>query len=337
MTNANLIQIIPPAVVGILLLAACYFFYTRYVKKSRELCASLEKIGATVRSMIDGDETMRQTGVGRVFQGTELDPIWREFSKTLHTQTSQAQGQLKRKKSRITVPASYYFSVSSVVDRPLGVEYFKHLPGILTGIGIIGTFSGLLFGLSSFDASDPEKMAQSVSLLLGGVRDAFYASAAAITVAMIITHWEKMAYRRCLIALDILVDSLNGLFEGGVGEEYLATLVEHSASSNDQTRSMKDEMIQAMVPVIRQLESIQTQQLSGLAQALEQALNESNKRLVIQLENALIRQVKGPIEEMSARLDNRISQNKNAPQEMALKVIRARQQENTAPYQPEAF
>lgn len=329
MTNSNLIQLIPPLVVVSLLLVACYFFYSRYVLKSRELCSSLEKIGETVRSMSDGDETMRKDGVSRVFQNSNLEPIWREFAKTLHTQSSG-----KRGKSRLTVPASCFFSTGAVIDRQLGVEYFKHLPGILTGIGIIGTFSGLLFGLSNFDASDPEKMTRSVGLLLSGVRDAFYASAGAITVAMVITHWEKIIYRRCLSALDHLVDCINGLFEGGVGEEYLATLVEHSANTSNQARIMKDELIQAMVPVIRQLETIQSQQMDGLGQTLENILNESNRRLVAQFESALIRQVRTPLDELGSKLDTRGV--KPNPQDMAMKVIRARQHDSLTGTAPEA-
>lgn len=141
-SNFNVLQLVPPVVVMVLLVSACFFFYTRYVKVSRALCLTLQKISTTIRSMSDGDEMIRKTGVGRVFQNTQLEPIWRDFSKTLHTQTGLINGITKNKKSRLTVPVSYYFSVSSVIDRPLAVDYFKHLPGILTGIGIIGTFSG---------------------------------------------------------------------------------------------------------------------------------------------------------------------------------------------------
>ena len=179
-------------------------------------------------------------------------------------------------------------------------------------------------------------MAQSVSLLLGGVRDAFYASAAAITIAMIITHWEKMLYRRCLSSLDDLVDAISSLFEAGVGEEYLATLVHHSANSSDQAKSLKDELIQAMVPVIKQLESIQSQQVASMGGALEQALTESNRRLASQIETALIRQVKSPIEDMGKKMDNRLSHIKSNPQDLARKVIRARQQDGQIENSPEA-
>lgn len=329
MSTISILQIIPPLLVGLILLIACAAFYKKYVIPSRTLCANLEKIGTTIRSMSDGDESMRKTGVGKVFQDSPFDPLWREFAKTLHTQTSYTQGQLKRTKCRLTVPASHFFSVSAVVDRQLGVEYFKHLPGILTGVGIIGTFAGLLFGLSNFDASSPDKIGSSITILLAGVRDAFYASSAAITAAMVITHWEKMLYRRCLTALDHLVDCLNGLFDGAVGEEYLATLVEHSTATSNQARLMKDELIQAMVPVVRQLESIQTQQINGLTQALEQCLNECNRKLASQFETAMLRQVRAPLEELGQKLADRSFATSN-PQDMAVKVIRARQQDALA-------
>lgn len=45
---------------------------------------------------------------------------------------------------RATVPAETFFTEQALVDTPLRTEFFKHVPGILTGIGIIGTFYGLL-------------------------------------------------------------------------------------------------------------------------------------------------------------------------------------------------
>lgn len=323
----NLLQVIPPVVVMSLLVLACYFFYTKYVVASKHLGVTIKRIGATVRSMSSGDEMVRKAGVARVFQNTILEKTWSDFAKTLHAQKGIINGAQRTLKYRMTMPANYFFSVSAVIDQPLKVDYFKHLPGILTGIGIIGTFSGLLFGLSNFDASNPELMAKSVSVLLSGVREAFYASAAAITVAMVITHMEKMLYQRCLHALEDLVDAVNNLFEAGVTEDYLSMLVQNSTDTSDQARHMRDEFIQAMVPVIKQLESIQSQQMQSLGETLGEVMNESNRRLSNLIETSLVRQVKTPLEELAKRIDSRSAANMD-PQEMARKVIRARRQEN---------
>lgn len=102
---------------------------------------------------------------------------------------------------KLTAPTCHFFSLSALVNRRLSIEYFKHLPGILSGVGIVGTFSGLLFGWSNFDAA--------------------------------------------------------------VIEEYLATQVEHSTKTSNQARMMKEEMIKAKVLVVRQLESVQSQQMGN--------------------------------------------------------------------------
>lgn len=329
-TSTQIIQLIPPAIVMALLVYACLNFYKNYVLKSHQLRETIHRVGSTIRTMTDGDDFMRKDGVARVFQGTMLEYVWKDFAKTLHPQSGLINGVKRNRKFRLTVPVYVHFSAASVIDRPLGVDYFKHLPGILTGIGIIGTFSGLLFGLSNFDASSAESMNRSIGLLIGGVRDAFYASAAAIAAAMIITHWEKSLYRGNLAALDDLTDALNSLFEPGVGEEYLATLVQQSTSANNVTRDLKDDLLQAMLPVIKQLENIQTQRDEGISRAMESALNEANRRLVSQLEVALARQVKTPIEDMAEKLENRLSHLRTNPQDLAMKVIRARQQDGAA-------
>ena len=48
------------------------------------------------------------------------------------------------------MPAEAYFNSQYVVDSRLRTEFFRHLPGIFTGVGIIGTFSGLITGLRQF-------------------------------------------------------------------------------------------------------------------------------------------------------------------------------------------
>src|SRR3989344_5549636 len=81
--------------------------------------------------------------------------LWEQYKDTLHPQRkADASGQEKIAKWRSTAPAEMFFSTQTLVDVPLKTEFFKHLPGILTGIGIIGTFSGLLEGLRNFDISD---------------------------------------------------------------------------------------------------------------------------------------------------------------------------------------
>ena len=86
-----------------------------------------------------------------------------------------------------TSPAEHFFGEQLVVDSPLRADFFRHVPGILTGVGIIGTFVGLILGLLQFDVRDPEQLQTQLSLLVQTVGQAFFVSAAAIALAMLFT------------------------------------------------------------------------------------------------------------------------------------------------------
>ena len=79
-----------------------------------------------------------------------LKHLWSEFSETLHRQAEFRDGMAVTTATRSTQPAETYFNSQFVVDGRIRTEFFKHVPGIFTGIGIIGTFSGLIGGLREF-------------------------------------------------------------------------------------------------------------------------------------------------------------------------------------------
>src|SRR5262249_37062657 len=123
-----------------------------------------------------------------------LSHLWQEYRHTLHEQRAvdAKSGSQEVIGIRATVPAETFFNSQAVVDGRLRVEVFKHLPGICTGLGIIGTFIGLINGLSAFRVSEnAQEVRTSLEALLHGVFEAFLVSAAAITIAMSITLLEK--------------------------------------------------------------------------------------------------------------------------------------------------
>lgn len=102
------------------------------------------------------DENLDKT-LDKIFKASGvLENIWKEFKDTIHKQTEidTSTGQHRVIRMRLTAPAEVYFRTDIIVDTPLRADFFKHLPGILSGIGIIGTFVGLLSGLKGFKISE---------------------------------------------------------------------------------------------------------------------------------------------------------------------------------------
>lgn len=173
-------------------------------------------------------------------------------------------GQERVVRWRSTVPAEVFFNVETLVAIELKTEYFKHQPGILTGIGILGTFIGLLRGLSSFSvSSDPEKVRISLDTLILGVREAFYMSAAAIGLAMLTTLVEKLCVTGRIKQVEELCIELDRLFEGGAGEEYLARLVKAGESSATQTAQLKDALVSDLKEMLTEMIRQQTEAIAG--------------------------------------------------------------------------
>ncbi|WP_051340451.1 anti-phage ZorAB system protein ZorA [Azospirillum halopraeferens] len=187
-------------------------------------------------------------------QSRTLIHLWSEYADTLHEQYQVIDGERRRIAVRATVPAEAYFNTQVLVDTPLRTEFFKHLPGILTGIGIIGTFYGLVTGLAQFNVQlEPERLQDSISHLMDAVKEAFVASGAAILVAMLITGIEKLLLAGCYRVVEHIAQSIDALYAAGAGEEYLARLVQSAEESAVQTRHLKDSLVDDLRQLLTEL------------------------------------------------------------------------------------
>jgi uncharacterized membrane-anchored protein YjiN (DUF445 family) len=151
-------------------------------------------------------------------------------------------------------PWPKHFLPQALVDSPLRTDYFKHLPGILTGLGIIGTFAGLIRGLNHFDVSlQANEMQGSLGNLINAVGHAFYVSAAAICLAILFTLLEKLLLNRCYARVDEIQNAIDGLFHAGVGEEYLERLVRASETAATQALQIKDALVADLKEILAEV------------------------------------------------------------------------------------
>lgn len=273
---------IVPVLVGIVLVGFAVAFGRYFHLPAKQLDATLDDV---IRK-VDAARSSRQLDLAGSFAGDDrLAAIWREYSETLHKQREldPSTGELAIKAVRSTVPAEIYFSPHSVVDGRVHAEFFKHLPGIFTGVGIIGTFFGLLKGLWLFRISeDAGVVRNSLTALLHGVSEAFAVSAFAILLAIVATVLEKYRLNSLYGKVGRLAQAIDATYEAGAGEEYLARLVSSSEESASQTRILKDALVSDLKEILTDLAERQiaaTTKRSGelgttIAGALTDALRE---------------------------------------------------------------
>lgn len=241
----NLSLSLPPLIVLGCVFVLTVAFVVLYVSPAFGIAKRLKRARTEIDALRARGGIVDTEQMKNIFSRCQrLSHAWTEYAETLHRQYDVVEGERRLVKLRATVPAEAFFNPGVLVDTPLRTEFFKHLPGILTGIGIIGTFFGLLAGLQNFQVgSDSVQLQASLAELMHGVREAFIASAAAIGAAMVVTFLEKLLLNRCYARAEALAQTIDGGYEAGAGEEYLSQLVESAAESAAQTRLLKDALV----------------------------------------------------------------------------------------------
>lgn len=246
-----------------------YGFAYKNIKLKSLLTKAIKELAALQRDK--GNITLDDI-MNRVMTTPKLQHLWSEFADTLHPQTAPDEfGQERVIRWRQTVPAEAYFNVEALVAVELRTEYFKHQPGILTGLGIIGTFVGLLKGLMNFQiSSDPDKVRKSLDTLIHGVLEAFLVSACAILLAMVTTFLEKLAISHRVQQVEEFCNLLDSLFDSGAGEEYLSRLVKASESSATQAAQLKDALITDLKSLLEEMTRQQSEAIAASFQQITQ-------------------------------------------------------------------
>ena len=276
---------------GAIAIALLIHFLWQYVARGLLLRAELQKVARQVRGLNNSPRADLRTALQKLFAGKRTEHAWSEFEETLHDQFEVVGGARRLRDIRATLPAETFINLETSVDPRIGAEYFRHLPGLFTGLGIIGTFSGLIQGLIAFNPTlDAKALKSSLSELFSHVESAFVFSAFAIGVAMVVTLFEKWIYSSCAKWLGELTAALDSLFRAGVGEEYLSGLLQASQENATQTRQLKESMVDDLKVLLTNLTDRQiqaTQQLSSdLSRQIEGSLKEPLSHLVETVRNA---------------------------------------------------
>lgn len=280
-----------PVIVFLILASLGYAFVRYFFIPARRLDANLKEI-------IENVEAARARGSRDLSKCFEPDraiaAIWNEYRETLHVQKDldPQTGEMVERAIRSTVPAEMFLSPHAVVDGRVHAEFFKHLPGIFTGIGIIGTFTGLLTGLSTFQISDDSSVVRnSLTALLHGVSEAFVVSAFAIILAMLTTVLEKFRLNSLYRKVTQLSHEIDATYEAGAGEEYLARLVSSSEESASQTRILKDALVADLKEILTELADRQiaatVERSNDLGTTIAGALTEALKAPLDQIAGAV--------------------------------------------------
>ncbi|WP_336748391.1 type I Zorya anti-phage system protein ZorA1 [Pantoea vagans] len=315
-------HMVPLTVICLVFIAfICFMMF--YFFKSVLIIKRLKKYTQSVNSIENNDPEHQSQHLKNLFVQPELKHAWNEFADSLHPQHELVGSEEKTFKMRATAPSASFFSEQQLVDIPLNTEFFKHLPGILTGVGIIGTFYGLMIGLNHFDPSTPEQVTSSVNNLLHDVLYAFLGSAVAIFASIVITWLEKLSLAKCYKYLEKFTASIDKLYISGVGEEYLASLVKSSNESATQARHLKESLVTDLRDMLLHLTESQKIENERLANTLSNTYRESGAQFADQVSGAIENSLKSPLEKIAGAVQTASGDQSGMVQNMLQDVLTA--------------
>lgn len=159
------------------------------------------------------------------------------------------------------------------------------MPGIFTGLGILGAFAGLIRGLQQFDATaGPEAVKASLAGLMTHVGEAFLVCAIALDLAMLTTTIERFFVTVLYKHVEDITIALDGFFASGVGEDYLARLTRAAERSAADSSNLKDALVGELKDILTNLTNQQIE-----------AQNASVRQVGVELARGVTEALKGPL------------------------------------------
>lgn len=247
----------------------------------------------------------------------ELKEMWREFSDSLITrQRGENQEQMVYK----TDEASLFFSEERLLGQYVNLRFWNSVPSILVGLGILGTFVGLVWGLvpfSGIDFSDTDGIRGAIQELLSGVSTAFVTSVWGMLLSLVFNWVEKWRIGRMSQKVAALQRALDELFTLTTQEEIAFRQEDELAQqtqalkafSTDLANEIKSAMSQGRQEIITEFRNAPETFSNAIGEQLTPSLNNLNSAVTNSagnIETVMVKESQQILQQMANQLVPRL-------------------------------
>ena len=217
------------------------------------------------------------------FLGDRLEGVWADFLQ--NAEMRDAHGE--------SCDVTQYINGETVIDACSGTRLAEITPGILTSLGILGTFLGLVLGLSglNLNAADTSALLAAMEKLIGGMSTAFLTSIAGVVASIFFNLLNTHYTGKCEKAIDRFCEvfSLYALPKPVSQETAMLTLAQEQTAyirqavedvSQKMAVQMEQSILRAMLPVQRSMDNFilaatqaQVEGVDRIAQVFVQRMN----------------------------------------------------------------
>lgn len=214
----------------------------------------------------------------------ELAEVWQEFQNSLITREPKENQQKIVYK---TDEASIFFSEERLLGQYMNLRFWNSVPALLVGLGILGTFVGLVWGLlpfSNIDFQQTENIRSAIQSLLSGVSTAFVTSVWGMLLSLLFNWIEKSCIGWVSSKIAVLQRTMDQLFTLTTQEEIAFRQEDELAQqtqalkafSTDLANEIKSAMAQGRQEIIAEFRNAPETFSNAIGEQLTPSLNHLN-------------------------------------------------------------
>ncbi|MBQ8137315.1 MAG: MotA/TolQ/ExbB proton channel family protein, partial [Clostridia bacterium] len=274
----NAVDILVYIAMGLVFLAGflkCILPVQRSARGLRHAVRMLEKPTSS------GDRPVWQDSL---FLGKRMQDTWKRFLR--NAEQLDARG--------LACDVEDYVNDDTVIYAFGHVQMAEMLPGLLTSLGILGTFIGLIRGLGGLDVSDAAKTMESIPKMIGGMTFAFTTSIVGVACSIVFNIFNRIALGRADASMNDFYSAFHDLVMPPPLEDSVTMICQQEdqekilrKASSEMTAKVSEGITQAVehsfVPVTQAMNRFimgQTQtQVEGLSNITQQFIAQMNRSL----------------------------------------------------------
>lgn len=159
-----------------------------------------------------------------------LRNIWNEFDESLiKKQTSDGKLLIRN-----SIDSEYFFNKDNMISH-IGSKLYSAIPGVLLGIGLLGTFFGLYVALVQLNVGDAEQLSDSIKLLINMAGVKFAASIWGLFLSILFTLFDKVLEFGLDSKLEKIQKDINEMFQRETAEQNLDKIL---VENEQQTKAL---------------------------------------------------------------------------------------------------
>lgn len=220
------------------------FFLLALMHQKRRLARVLKLLntewatGPSKAEFINHFEEYRE----KILSQPALKRAWHEFEETLVIPSTEIGGDILN-----TSDVSSYLNHATVVSPNVSFNYYRSVPNLLTGLGILGTFLGLAAGVnaasSGLSSVTPEEITTSLHQLLQGSSLAFFTSIVGISFSLVFVLVNARVSKNLDQILAQLVDTIESRLTRVTSASVALSQLEEAKQTTLELKSFNTDLI----------------------------------------------------------------------------------------------